>query len=74
MWQEAFVREFNRTFGKPFLPEGFAKAEVTDRGSIEIQIGDRNSEFHEDGSSGDSGSSVGDGAQWRIENVRTVPA
>lgn len=74
MWQEKFVREFNRTFGEPFLPGGFAKAKVTDRGSIEIEIGDRDSEFHEDGSGGDSGSNVGDGMVWRIKNVRAVPA
>lgn len=64
-WQENFVREFNRAFGEPFLPKGFASAKLTEDGMVWIDIGDRDCEFDEKGRSVGSGSKVGEGRKWQ---------
>lgn len=69
-WQEKFVKEFNETFGPPFLPEGFAQARIKQYSKpmqvIEISIGDRDTDFDESGGRQDSGTSVGSGVRWDI--------
>lgn len=64
-----FIKEFNKTFGEPFLPEGFATVRLTDYGTIWIEIGDRDSEFDKTGKNFGSGSNVGPGCQWQIEKL-----
>lgn len=58
-----FVEFFNRKFGSPFLPEGFAAAELR-KNIIHIRIGKREMDMNMDGESMGAGTSVT--SKWKI--------
>lgn len=61
--------EINECYGKPFLPEGFVKARVTDYGTLWLDIGDRNGEFNANGDRVASGTNVGETVKWDIQEI-----
>lgn len=63
------AEEINECYGEPFLPAGFVRARVTDRGTLWLNIGDRDGEFNEDGIREGSGSRVGEAIEWRVEHA-----
>lgn len=65
-------KTLNQGFGKPFLPDGFVKAFLNERGSIGLYVGDRYVEINRDGTAGDSGSNVGTGRQWIVLSRRVT--
>ena len=64
---QRLAREINECYGKPFLPEGFVRARVTDYGTLWLDIGDRNGEFDKQGNRVGSSVNVGEGREWTIE-------
>jgi len=72
-WQDKVAEEFNRSFNGSFMPDGFCKAEVIrhkDKRYLQIQLGDRDVEFDEEGNNTGSGSAVGEGVRWEIKRVK----
>jgi len=53
---QRFVKEFNRTFGEPFLPSDFARAYYQGADGLTIVIGPRDSDFDHKGRRTGSGS------------------
>ena len=71
-WQDNMVKELNRSLSPPFMPEGFAKARIfqSQKGNIlNLQIGDRDIDFDENGNGVGSGSNVGSAIQWAIQRL-----
>ena len=68
MLQE-LAREINECYGKPFLPEGFVKARITDYGTLWLDIGDRNGEFNANGERVGSGSNLNEAVEWDIQGI-----
>jgi len=60
------VKEINECYGEPFLPKGFVRAEVTERGTLSLYIGDRDGDFDRDGELNGCGTNVGNAVQWEI--------
>lgn len=72
-WQDNMVKELNRSLSPPFLPEGFAEARVYEDSHervLHLRIGDRDTQFGEDGNGIGSGSNVGEAVQWSIHKVK----
>ena len=61
--------EINECYGKPFLPEGFVKARITDYGTLWLDIGDRNGEFNTDGERVGSGTNLNEAVRWDIQEI-----
>ena len=59
-----FVKEFNRTFGPPFLPERFAVARIINKNEFEIVIGRRDTTFDTTGRSIGGGTFLA--SPWQI--------
>ena len=60
------VRELNKSFGPPFLPEGFFEAAPGGK-SLKLRIGDRDVEIDGKGKVRSAGTAVGLAKRWRIE-------
>jgi hypothetical protein len=58
-------------FSSPFLPEGFVQVsevnDIYDEPALNIQIGDREITFLENGTPQGAGTNVGDGVKWEIK-------
>ena len=80
-WQDNMVKCLNRSLGAPFLPEGFAKAEIFEQGAqystlkglppvperiLHLVVGDRDINFDEEGNEIGSSSNVGSAVEWTI--------
>lgn len=72
-WQDNMVKELNKSLSPPFMPEGFAKAQIFERPNgkcvLNLQVGDRDIDFDEDGKGIGSGSNVGEGIKWDIQEA-----
>lgn len=72
-WQEKVAKELNRSFNEPFMPEGFCETRIRKdkRGQkiLNIQMGDRDTEFDIKGNFLGSGSRVGDAKEWLIQKA-----
>ena len=62
------VRELNKSFGPPFLPEGFFKAAPGGEG-LKLRIGDRDLDLDGKGKVRSAGTAVGLGKKWKIERL-----
>ncbi len=62
----AFVKTFNKEFGPPFLPEGFASAKIYE-GEIVIVIGRRDASFTFKWKQTGSGTHLA--SKWKIETT-----
>ena len=72
-WQENMVTDLNSSMGPPFLPEGFAEAEILYDGEysqLHLRIGDRDVDYDLNGKRTGSGTNVGEAVQWQITKIR----
>lgn len=73
---EAFAKQFTRSFGPPFLPEGFVKCstfEYKGKTSVVFDIGDRNVAFDADGMEWYAQDTKCD-PDWLIERLKEAAA
>jgi len=70
-WQDKVMKELNRSFNEPFMPDGFCKARIFKDSwgnkVLQIQLGDRDVEFDSAGNPIASGSNMGEAIEWEIK-------
>lgn len=67
------AREINSTYGEPFLPAGFVRAQVRERPNGEVllnlRIGDRDADFDSELKCIGAGTKIGDAGQYSIQKL-----